>query len=109
VGLTEAQARHGGRRVEIYRSVFRPMKTTFYGGEERVLMKLVTDAQSGRILGCHIVGADAPEMIQMAAIAIKMGVTKAQWDQTCAVHPTAAEELVTMREPYSPPELAMAS
>ncbi len=109
VGLTEAQARHGGRKVEIYRSTFRPMKTTFYGGEEHMLMKLVTDAQSGRILGCHIVGADAPEMIQMAAIAIKMGVTKTQWDQTCAVHPTAAEELVTMREPYSPPELALAS
>ncbi len=108
VGLTEAQARHGGRKIEVYRSLFRPMKATFYGGEEQVLMKLVADAHSGRILGCHIVGADAPEMIQMAAIAIKMGVTKSQWDQTCAVHPTAAEELVTMREPYSPPELALA-
>jgi glutathione reductase (NADPH) len=52
------------------------------------------------VLGCHVVGPDAPEIIQMAAIAIKLGVTKAQWDQTCAVHPTAAEELVTMREPY---------
>jgi glutathione reductase (NADPH) len=107
VGLTEADARHGGRKIEIYRSVFRPMKATFYGGEERMLVKLVVDAASGRVLGCHIVGPDAPEMIQMAAIAIKLGVTKAQWDDTCAVHPTAAEELVTMHEPYRPPELAM--
>jgi glutathione reductase (NADPH) len=100
VGLTEAQARQGGRRVDIYRSVFRPMKGTFYGADERMLMKLVVDRESGRVLGCHVVGPDSPEIIQMAAIAIKLGVTKAQWDQTCAVHPTAAEELVTMREPY---------
>ncbi|MEO8811730.1 MAG: glutathione-disulfide reductase [Caulobacteraceae bacterium] len=105
VGLTEADARHGGAKIDVYRSVFRPMKSTFYGGEDRVLMKLVVDGESQRILGCHIVGADAPEMIQMAAIAMRMGVTKAQWDETCAVHPTAAEELVTMREPYIPPEL----
>ncbi len=100
VGLTEAQARHGGRKIDIYRSVFRPMKSTFYGGEERMLVKLVVERESGRVLGCHIAGPDAPEMIQMAAIAVKLGVTKAQWDETCAVHPTAAEELVTMREPY---------
>lgn len=105
VGLSEADARHGGVKIDIYRSVFRPMKATFYGGEERMLMKLVVDAASGRVLGCHIVGPDAPEIIQMAAIAIKLGITKAQWDETCAVHPTAAEELVTMREPYVPPEL----
>jgi glutathione reductase (NADPH) len=102
VGLTEAQARHGGGKVDVYRSVFRPMKATFYGGEERMLMKLVVDQGSGRMLGCHVVGSDAPEIIQMAAIAIKMGVTKSQWDETCAVHPTAAEELVTMRTPYVP-------
>jgi glutathione reductase (NADPH) len=100
VGLTEGGARQGGRKVDIYRSVFRPMKGTLYGADERTLMKLVVDQTSGRVLGCHIVGPDAPEIIQMAAIAIKLGVTKAQWDQTCAVHPTAAEELVTMREPY---------
>jgi len=100
VGLTEAQARHGGRRVDVYRSVFRPMKGTLYGAEDRILMKLVVARDDDRVLGCHIVGPDAPEIIQMAAIAIKMGVTKAQWDSTCAVHPTAAEELVTMREPY---------
>jgi glutathione reductase (NADPH) len=81
------------------------MKGTFYGGEERMLMKLVVDAESDRLLGCHIVGTDSPEIIQMAAVALKMGVTKAQWDSTCAVHPTAAEELVTMREPFVPVEL----
>ena len=102
VGLTEAQARHGGGKIDVYRSVFRPMKGTFYGGEERMLMKLVVDHASGRVLGCHVVGPDSPEIIQMAAIAIKMGVTKRQWDETCAVHPTAAEELVTMRTPYVP-------
>ena len=107
VGLSEADARHGGRRIDIYRSVFRPMKSTFYGGEERMLVKLVVDAATGHVLGCHIVGPDAPEMIQMAAIAVKMKVTKAQWDDTCAVHPTAAEELVTMHEPYKAPDLAM--
>jgi glutathione reductase (NADPH) len=108
VGLTEAEARRGGRKIEIYRSVFRPMKVTLYGGDERTLMKLVVEAPHGRVLGCHVVGPDAPEIIQMAAIAIKMGVTKVQWDATCAVHPTAAEELVTMREPYVPTELALA-
>jgi len=105
VGLSEADARHKYGKVDIYRAVFRPMKTTFYGGSERVLMKLIVDTATDRLLGCHIVGPDAPEMIQMAAIALKMGATKAQWDSTCAVHPTAAEELVTMREKYTPPEL----
>ncbi len=106
VGLSEAEARHAGHKVDIYRSIFRPMKVTFYGGEERTLMKLVVDQPTGRVLGCHVVGPDSPEIIQMAAIAIKMGVTKAQWDSTCAVHPTAAEELVTMRSPYIPANLA---
>jgi glutathione reductase (NADPH) len=105
VGLTEAEARHQHGKVDIYRAVFRPMKMTFYGGEERCLMKLVVDAKTDRLLGVHMVGPDAPEIIQMAAIALKMGITKAQWDQTCAVHPTAAEEFVTMREKYVPPEL----
>lgn len=101
VGLSEAEARHGGRQIDIYRSAFRPMKVTFYGGAERMLMKLVVDRESQKLLGCHIVGPDSPEIIQMAAIAIKMGVTKQQWDSTCAVHPTAAEELVTMRDPVT--------
>ena len=102
VGQTEAQARRSGRKVTVFRSSFRPMKATFFGGDERMLTKLVVDAESDRILGCHVVGQDAPEIIQMAAIALKMGATKAEWDDTCAVHPTAAEELVTMREPTPP-------
>ncbi|HET9160086.1 MAG TPA: FAD-dependent oxidoreductase, partial [Caulobacteraceae bacterium] len=105
VGLTEAEARHKHGKVDIYRAIFRPMKMTFYGGEERCLMKLVVAADSQKVVGVHMVGPDAPEIIQMAAIAVKMGVTKAQWDATCAVHPTAAEEFVTMREKYVPPEL----
>ena len=105
VGLTEAEARHQHGKIDIYKAVFRPMKVTFYGGEERTLMKLVVDAASQKVLGCHVVGPDSPEMIQMAAIAIKMGVTKQQWDSTCAVHPTAAEELVTMREKFQPPNI----
>ena len=107
VGSSEAEARHAGAKIDIYKSAFRPMKTTFYAGEERMMMKLVVDHDSDKLLGCHIVGPDAPEMIQLAAVAMKMGVTKAQWDSTCAVHPTAAEELVTMREPQPPPGLAM--
>ncbi len=90
VGLSEADARQKFGKVDIYRAVFRPMKVTFYGGQERMLMKLVVHPGTDRLLGCHIVGPDAPEMIQMAAIALKMGATKAQWDSTCAVHPTAA-------------------
>ena len=102
VGLSEADARHLHGKVDVYLSRFRPMKTTFYGGDERCLIKLVVDAASERILGCHVVGPDAPEIIQMAAVALKMGVTKPQWDSTCAVHPTLAEELVTMREKHVP-------
>lgn len=102
VGLSEADARHQHGKVDIYLSRFRPMKTTFYGGDERCLIKLVVEAGTERILGCHVVGPDSPEIIQMAAVALKMGVTKPQWDSTCAVHPTLAEELVTMREKYVP-------
>lgn len=105
VGLSEAEARHAYGKVDVYLSRFRPMKYTLGGGAERCLIKLVVEAESQRIVGCHVVAADAPEIIQMAAIAIKMGVTKPQWDSTCAVHPTLAEELVTMREKYVPQEL----
>jgi glutathione reductase (NADPH) len=108
VGMTETEARKGGRKVDIYLTRFRPMKEVFYGAQERVLMKLVVDADTDVILGCHIVGPEAAEMIQMAAIAVKMGVTKAQWDSTCAVHPTMAEELVTIREKHRPMELNLA-
>jgi len=108
VGLTEAEARREYGKVDIYLTRFRPMKTLFAGSETRVLMKLIVDPKSDRVLGCHIVGDDGPEVIQLAAIAVKAGLTKAQWDATCALHPTASEELVTMREKYVPPELAAA-
>jgi glutathione reductase (NADPH) len=105
VGLSEAEARHAFGKVDIYRSVFRPMKVTFHGGQERCLIKLVVKQDDQTVVGVHVVGPDSPEIIQMAAIAVKMGVTKAQWDSTCAVHPTLAEELVTMREKYVPAEV----
>jgi glutathione reductase (NADPH) len=108
VGLTEAQARHSLKGVDIYLTRFRPMKETFVGGDERVLMKLVVEQATNKVVGCHIIGHDAPEIIQLAAIAVKAGLTKAQWDATCALHPSAAEELVTLREKYVPPELAAA-
>jgi len=102
VGLSEADARHQYGKVDIYLARLKPMKYAFTGGDERALLKLVVDCDTDKVLGCHVVGPDAPEMIQMAAIAIKMGVTKHQWDATCAVHPTLAEELVTLREKYVP-------
>ena len=105
VGLSETDARHQLGKVDIYRSKFRPMKSAFTNDDESVLMKLVVEVGSQRILGCHIVGSDAPEIIQVAAIAVKAGLTKPQWDETCALHPTVAEELVTMREKYVPAEL----
>ena len=105
VGMGEAEARKAFGPIDVYRAVFRPMKVTFYGGEERSLMKLLVRQDTQQVVGVHVVGPDSPEMIQMAAIAVKMGVTKQQWDSTCAVHPTAAEELVTMREKYAPAEL----
>jgi len=100
VGLSETEARNGGAEVDIYMSSFRPMKETFYGGQEQALIKLVVETKSQKILGCHVVGPDSPEIIQMAAIALKMGVTKTQWDSTCAVHPTLSEELVTMKDKF---------
>jgi len=97
IGLTETQARADFPKVDIYKTTFRTMKTAFLGGEARVLMKLIVDGASDRVLGCHIVGPDAAEMIQVLGIAIKMGATKADFDATMAVHPTLGEELVTMR------------
>ena len=103
VGLSESEARHScSGEVDVYVARFRPMKYAFTGSDERVLMKLVVDATSQRVVGVHIVGPEAPEMIQLAAIAVKAGLTKAQWDATCAVHPTMAEELVTLKEKQSP-------
>jgi len=98
VGLTEEEARAEGD-VEIYRSVFRPMQNILAGRDERTLMKLLVAKESRRVLGVHIVGPTAGEMIQLASVAVKMGATKEDFDRTVAVHPTAAEELVTMHQP----------
>ncbi|MGJ4931241.1 glutathione-disulfide reductase [Bradyrhizobium sp. HKCCYLS2038] len=97
VGLTETQARELYDRVDIYKATFRPIKATMSGRDTRVLMKLVVDGLSDRVLGCHIVGDAAAEITQAVAIAIKMKATKADFDATVALHPSAAEELVTMR------------
>ncbi|WP_372800669.1 glutathione-disulfide reductase [Paracoccus seriniphilus] len=98
VGLTEEQARERGP-VDVYSAVFRPMRSMFAGANTRSLMKLLVDPETDKVLGCHIFGPEAGEMIQLAAIPITMGATKADFDATMAVHPTAAEELVTMRHP----------
>jgi glutathione reductase (NADPH) len=99
VGLTEAEARAQFSHVDIYRTDFRPIKSTMSGRDTRILMKLVVDGTSDRVVGCHIVGDSAAEIIQAVAIAVKMKATKADFDATFALHPTAAEELVTMRTP----------
>jgi glutathione reductase (NADPH) len=99
VGLTEAEAREQLGRVDIYKSTFRPLRATLSGSRTRTLMKLVVEGATGRVRGAHIVGEGAAEMIQLISIAIKMGATKSDLDATMALHPTAAEELVTMREP----------
>ncbi|HEX5509053.1 MAG TPA: glutathione-disulfide reductase [Pseudolabrys sp.] len=98
IGLTETQARDRLAKVDIYKAGFRPMKATLSGRETRAFMKLVVDGITDRVVGCHIVGPDAGELIQMVGVAVKMGATKADFDATMAVHPTLAEELVTMRE-----------
>ena len=100
VGLTEMQARLRGQ-TDVYSSRFRPLKHTLSGRDESTLMKTVVDAATDRVLGCHMVGADAPEIVQGLAIALKCGATKAQFDATIGIHPTAAEEFVTMREKRS--------
>jgi glutathione reductase (NADPH) len=105
VGLTEGEARRRFGKVDIYKAKFRPMKDMLTGDEERVLMKIVVRAQDDVVVGVHIVGPDAPEMIQMVAIAVKMGATKADFDRTCALHPSIAEELVTMREKWVAPDM----
>lgn len=101
VGLSEEQAREAGHQVKIYESRFRPMKLTLTDCQERSLMKLVVDADSDRVLGCHMVGPDAGEIVQGLAVALKAGATKQLFDETIGVHPTAAEEFVTMRTPVA--------
>ena len=97
IGLTETEACRTLTKVDIYKTSFRPMKATLSGRDTRVFMKLVVDGSNDRVVGCHIVGPDAGEMIQLIGIAVRMRATKADFDATMAVHPTAAEELVTMR------------
>ncbi len=104
VGLTEMQARQGNYRVDIYRTSFRPLKHTLTGRDERTMMKLVVDQTTDRVLGCHMVGADAGEIVQGLAVALNCGATKAQFDATIGIHPTAAEEFVTMRTKAAPRE-----
>ncbi|EPJ88634.1 glutathione-disulfide reductase [Pseudomonas fluorescens] len=101
VGLTEEDARQNGHNVQIFESRFRPMKLTLTDCQEKTLMKLVVDADTDKVLGCHMVGPDAGEIVQGLAIALKAGATKQHFDETIGVHPTAAEEFVTMRTPLA--------
>ncbi len=99
VGLTEEQARERGHTIDVYRSTFRALKHTLTGADERTMMKLVVDRESDRVLGLHMVGPEAGEIVQGFAVAIKAGATKADFDATIGIHPTSAEEFVTMRTP----------
>jgi glutathione reductase (NADPH) len=104
VGLTEAKALEQGHAIDVYQSTFRPLKHTLSGRNTRARFKLVVDSRTHKVLGCHIFGFDAAEIIQMATVALKMGATKEDFDSAVALHPTAAEELVTMRtKSYSKP------
>ncbi|HEX4043156.1 MAG TPA: glutathione-disulfide reductase [Xanthobacteraceae bacterium] len=98
IGLTEAEARAQLAQTDIYKAMFKPLKATLSGRDTAVLMKLVVDGLSDRVVGCHVVGEGAAEMAQLAAVAVKMGASKADFDATIALHPTAAEEFVTMRK-----------
>jgi glutathione reductase (NADPH) len=103
VGLPEHEARQRYPKLDIYKARFRPLRGTLTGREERMFMKLLVDGETGRVIGCHVLGPDAAEIVQMAAIALKLGAKKADFDATIALHPTAAEELVTMREKWVGP------
>jgi len=99
VGLTEAEAQEQYADIDVYKTSFKPMKHTMTGGDEKTLMKLVVDKTSDRVVGVHMIGAEAGEIIQGLAIAMKAGATKTDFDSTIGIHPTSAEEFVTMREP----------
>lgn len=103
VGLAEHAARERYPQLDVYKANFRPLKATLSGRDERTFMKLLVDGGSGRVVGCHMVGPDASEIVQMAAIALRLKATKADFDTTMALHPSAAEEFVTMREKWVPP------
>jgi glutathione reductase (NADPH) len=102
VGMTEAEARSAGLEIDIYRSEFRGLKQTLTSSKTRTLMKLVVDRKTDRVLGAHMAGHEAGEIIQALAVAVKAELTKRQWDETLPVHPTLAEEFVTLREPVDP-------
>lgn len=101
VGLTEEEARAQGRRLDIYKTDFRPLKATLSGRTSRVFMKIVVDQADDRVLGLHLIGEGSGEMVQMAAIAMNIGATKADFDRTMALHPSSAEELVTLRSKHA--------
>jgi len=104
VGLTEAEARAAHTEIDVYRTIFRPLKNTLSGREEKTLMKLVVDRASDRVLGVHMVGPDAPEIIGGLAVALTCGATKRQFDKTIGIHPTASEEFVTLRTKLPDPK-----
>ncbi len=97
IGMSETKALGLGHAIDVYKSTFRPLKHTMTGSEERSHFKLIVDAKTQTVLGCHIFGWGAAEIIQMTAVAMRMGAKKSDFDATIALHPTAAEELVTMR------------
>ena len=109
VGLAEHVAREKIGAIDVYRTRFRPMKYTLSGRQERTMMKLVVDRKTDRVLGCHMVGRDAPEITQGLAIALQCGATKRQFDRTIGIHPTAAEEFVTMRDKVPEPKADIAA
>jgi len=104
VGLTEHDARKAFGGVDVYKAMFKPMKNSLSGSESRMLVKLVVKQDDQRVVGVHMAGDDSPEIIQAVGIAVKAGLTKQQFDATCAVHPTVAEELVTLKDKWTPPE-----
>jgi glutathione reductase (NADPH) len=99
IGPTEAELAAAGVKLKVFEADFRPMKQAFIDGRERCYMKLLVDAASDRVLAAHMIGADAPEIVQSLAVALTAGATKVHFDRTIAMHPTAAEEFVLMREP----------
>jgi glutathione reductase (NADPH) len=103
VGLPQHLAEEGRAALDIYKATFPPLKATLSGRDEKMLMKLIVDGESDKVIGCHVLGADAAEIVQMAAIAMRLGATKADFDATMGLHPSAAEEFVTMRERWIAP------
>jgi glutathione reductase (NADPH) len=109
VGLTEESALQAGHRLDIYKATFRPMKHTMTDRDEKTMMKMVVDHDTRVVLGVHMVGLDAPEIVQGMGVALKAGATKETFDATVGIHPTAAEEFVTMRSPVRTPDEAAAA